>query len=237
MPECGTLKSIIYFRDMKIRVYRMFCKCACCVFWRVYCFSVQVVENVISQSLTASKQTSHDPEARELSAKLAFEISRKLLADLGLPGAQNLHILSGTHEQTGFFQVRANMSSHFKIAKKSGSFSALFSKKKERTSPQAHFSFFFTLNIILVLCFALKIADQKSGPLRRADQKSGSFFISLKNRAHFSEQEAEMNAKNEWERTPPKKSKQQVWLGKQSPSDRRKGDSLSVSLVADCRIK
>ena len=33
--------------------------------------------------------------------------------------AQKSAILSRIHEQTGFFQVRANMSSHLKIAKKS----------------------------------------------------------------------------------------------------------------------
>ena len=38
---------------------------------------------------------------------------------IGRPGASaQMYILSGTHERTGFFQVRANMSSHFKIAKK-----------------------------------------------------------------------------------------------------------------------
>ena len=53
------------------------------------------------------------------------------LPDLGLP-LKICIFYTLTHERTGFFQVRANMSSHFKIAKKSGSFSALFSQKKKR---------------------------------------------------------------------------------------------------------
>ena len=75
-------------------------------------------------------------------------ISNHEYSDLGLPAFHSKYVfLSGTHERTGFFQVRANMGSNFKIVKKSGSFSALISKKTNKSGP--------VLGLILVF-FTLK---------------------------------------------------------------------------------
>ena len=149
-------------------------------------------------------ETSQDPHGQSKKKFSSHHLGIPFLFLLYRPGAsaQKSDILSGTHERTGFFQVRANMSSHFKIAKRSSSFSALFRKKKSGPVPGIILLLFFTLKHH----FSALFCPKKSGPKERADQKSGSFFISLKNRAHFSEQEAEMSVKNERERTPKKRA-------------------------------